>query len=84
MVDFAKYLPRLRRNRLDDTSNLVLSDAFSDIDYGSFNFGGRRDDLDIDGIDRALRDHDDDPSDGYFVHAKLRAHFAPAWEGIRR
>jgi outer membrane receptor protein involved in Fe transport len=66
---------------MNDTSDLVFSGAYSDVDYGSFNFGGRSNDLDIDDLDRALRDLNDDPSDGYFVDAKLRSQFAPAWEG---
>jgi hypothetical protein len=64
---------------MNDTSDLVISGAYSDIDYDDFNFGAADDDFDE--IDDAFDDLNEDPSDGYFVDAKFRSQFAPAWEG---
>jgi len=64
---------------MNDTSDFVLSGAYSDIDYGDFNVGADSDE--IDDLDDALDDLNEDPSDGYFVDAKLRSQFATAWEG---
>jgi len=64
---------------MNDTSDLVLSGAYSDVDYGDFNVGADSDE--IDDLDDALDDLNEDPSDGYFVDARIRSQFAPAWEG---
>lgn len=64
---------------MNDTSDLVLSGAYSDIDYDDFNIGATGND--IDELDDALDDLNDDPSDGFFVDAKIRSQFATAWEG---
>jgi hypothetical protein len=64
---------------MSDATDLVFSGAYSDIDYDDFNVGADSDD--IDDLDDALDDLNEDPSDGYFVDAKIRSQFAPAWEG---
>jgi len=64
---------------MSDISDFVVSGAYSDIDYGDFNVGADSDD--IDDLDDALDDLNEDPSDGYFVDAKLRSQFAQQWEG---
>lgn len=46
-------------------SDFVASAAYSDIDYGDFDFGASG--------DSSLGDLDDDSSDGYFIDARLRA-----------
>jgi hypothetical protein len=64
---------------MNDTSDLVISGAYSDIDYDDFNVGANGDD--IDDLDDAWDDLNEDPSDGYFVDAKIRSQFAQSWEG---
>ena len=66
---------------MNDSSDFVISGAYSDLDYGDFDLGGRDNDLDVEDLDDAFDDLNEDPSDGYFVDAKLRSQFAPAWEG---
>jgi hypothetical protein len=67
---------------MNDTSDIVLSGAYSDLDYGDFDLVGAEDELgDLDELDDAFDDLNEDPSDGYFVDAKFRSQFAPAWEG---
>jgi hypothetical protein len=67
---------------MNDTSDIVISGAYSDLDYGDFDLGAGEDDLDdLDEFDEAFDDLNEDPSDGYFVDAKFRTQFAPAWEG---
>lgn len=64
---------------MNDTSDLVLSAAYSDIDYDDFSIGANNDD--IDELDDALDDLNEDPSDGFFLDARIRSQFAAAWEG---
>lgn len=64
---------------MNDNSDLVLSAAYSDIDYDDFSIGANNDD--IDELDDALDDLNEDPSDGFFLDARIRSQFAPAWEG---
>jgi len=68
---------------MNDTSDIVLSAAYSDLDYGDFDFGGRDNDFDndFDDVEDAFDDLNEDSSDGYFLDARLRSQFAPAWEG---
>jgi hypothetical protein len=66
---------------MNDTSDIVLSGAYSDLDYGDFDLGAAEDDFDIEDLDDAFDDLNEDPSDGYFLDARLRSQFAPAWEG---
>ncbi|MES2625083.1 MAG: outer membrane beta-barrel protein [Pseudomonadota bacterium] len=66
---------------MNDTSDLVLSGAYSDLDYGDFDLGGRENDFDVEDLEDSFDDLNEDPSDGYFVDAKFRTQFAPAWEG---
>jgi hypothetical protein len=66
---------------MNDTSDLVFSGAYSDMDYGDFNFGAADDDFDVDDIDDAFDDLNEDPSDGYFVDAKFRTQLSQVLEG---
>ena len=47
---------------MSDQTDLVLSGAYVDLDYGDFNFGASS--------STRLSDLDDDPSDGYMVDAR--------------
>ncbi len=66
---------------MNDTSDIVVSGAYSDLDYGDFSLGGSDNDFDPEDLDESFDDLNEDPSDGYFVDAKIRSQFAPAWEG---
>lgn len=58
---------------MSDRTDMVLSGAYVDLDYGDFNFGASR--------STRLSDLDDDPSDGYMVDARLRSQLTPNMEG---
>jgi hypothetical protein len=60
---------------ISDTTDLVARGAYMDVDFGDYNFGATEDD-DINSggdFEDALRDLNDDPSDGYFVDLGLRS-----------
>lgn len=58
---------------MNDSTDLVFSGGYSDIDFDSFNLGASGED--------DLGDLDDDPSDGYTVDVKLRSQLSQALEG---
>lgn len=58
---------------MSDTTDLVMSGGYADIDYGSFRVGATS--------DNSLDDLDDDPSDGYTVDVKLRSQLSQSIEG---
>lgn len=61
------------RMPMSTSTDLVVSGAYSDIDYDHFDFGPTS--------SVSLSDLDDDPSDGFFADVKLRSQLAPALEG---
>jgi len=60
---------------LTDAMDLVVTGAYTDIDYGDFNLGANEnDDLNSrDDLENALDDLNDDSSDGFVVDAGVRA-----------
>lgn len=58
---------------MSTSSDLLLSGAYTDIDYGRFRLGASG--------DPDLRDLDDDPSDGYFLDLSWRAQLSDNVEG---
>lgn len=60
---------------LSNNLDLVIRGAYMDVDFGSYNFGATDDD-DINSggdLEDAIRDLNDDSSDGYFADAGVRA-----------
>ena len=58
---------------MSGNSDLLLSGAYTDLDYGRFHFGASS--------DTDLNDLRDDPSDGYFVDLSWRAQMTDNVEG---
>lgn len=59
---------------MSDRSDLVVSGAYSDIDFGSFGFGATPDNNSID-------DLNEDPSDGFIADVRIRSQWTQAMEG---
>jgi hypothetical protein len=59
---------------MSDRSDLVLSGAYTDIDYGNFGLGASA-------SNNSLSDLDDDPSDGFLIDARFRMQLTQAIEG---
>lgn len=58
---------------MSERTDMVFSGAYSDIDFDRFRLGASG--------DSSVNDLQDDPSDGFFIDAKLRSQLTPVIEG---